>query len=80
MVLPTYHLSIGPTRVHGKRCQRTKSSMILFKERHRWKKMAWFARSSPTFLSNLGISGGSLVSMEGQVGSCVIGSLHNLHK
>jgi hypothetical protein len=52
--------------------------MILFEEHHKWKVMIWFARSSPTFPSNLGMSKGSLVGMVGHVGSCNIGSLVSL--
>jgi hypothetical protein len=37
--------------------------------------MTSFARSSPTFPSNFGMSEGSLVGIAGHVGSCSIGSL-----
>ena len=40
--------------------------------------MMWFWRSSPSFLSNFGMSEGSFVGMGGHVGLFLIGSLVNL--
>jgi hypothetical protein len=54
--------------------------MILFEENHNLKVIIWLVRLSPAFPSNLGMSGGSLVSIAGHVGSCNIGSLVSLVK
>jgi hypothetical protein len=40
--------------------------------------MTWLVGSSPTFPSNLGMSGGSLVGIAGHVGLCNMGSLVSL--
>jgi hypothetical protein len=52
--------------------------MMLFEEHHKLKVMIWLVGSSPSFTSNLGMFEGSLVGMEGHVGSCNIGSLVRL--
>ena len=61
-----YHLVVAPIRVHWNSLSLMESSKILFDEHHRWNVMMWFWGNSPALPSNLGMSDGSLVGMEGQ--------------
>jgi hypothetical protein len=76
----TCHLADGPVSVRWNNLKQMESSMMLFEEHHKWKVMIWLAGSSPASPSNLGMSKGSLVSIEGHVGSCNIGSFVSLLK
>ena len=75
-----YHFAATWVNVLWKSLNRTESSFIEFEEHQRWKVVMCTPRSSPTFLSKLGMSEGSLIGTGGHATLCCTGPFINFDK
>ena len=78
--LKSGYLAATLVRVRWNSLSLTESSMMLLDEHHRWNVIMWFWGHSPALPSNLGMSDGSLVGIEGQKAWWQMGLFVNLAK